>query len=195
MIKIFRIMEISTLLLMVLLVSGCYTIIGHPSPAEEGMVEGKTEKEQIYRYYGDEYKDLSPYYGSYHDLEPYYGFWYPGSYYYGGYYGGYYSRYSRWYDDYYSYPRYYYDRDYYYHPEGRPAAKKRGSGETIERVPRTENKPGPRIENLEESSRSEKRASSRQKTEREIQRTPKKRRDTSSEINRSSKRKAEDDEE
>ena len=192
MIRIYRTIGIATLLLIALLVSGCYTVLEHPSPAEEGMIENKTEKGPIYRSYEDEDDYSYPYYEDSYYLDPYYGFWYPGSYYYGGYYGGY----SRWYGDYYYYPRYYYnDRDYNYLPGTRPEVRKRGSSETIQRVPKNENKPGSRIENLEEDKESEKRTSSRREVERRTQSAPEKHRDTSSEIKRSSKSKDKDEEE
>ena len=90
---------------MAILISGCYTVIGPPLPAKEGIAKDETAEGQTHRYYVEpEYERSHPYYGGYYGIDPYYGFWYPGSYYYGNRYWGY--------NDYY-YPRYYYD-DYYY---------------------------------------------------------------------------------
>ncbi len=193
MLRIYRLIVISTLLLIAILISGCYTVIGPPLPAEEGIAKDETAEGQTHRYYVEpEYERPYPYYGGYYNLDPYYGFWYPGSYYYGNRYWGY--------NDYY-YPRYYYD-DYYYDgyynhdyyvPKNRPEIKRRGASE-LRRPPRTEDRRGIEMERKEEDKPPERRIPERRRVEKRTQKSPERRRDNSSEKRRSSRQKAEDKE-
>ena len=186
MIRLYRLIAISALLLMAVLISGCYTVIGHPSPVEEGIVEKETAEEQIYRYDESEYERPYPYYDSYYGLDSYYGFWYPGSYYY-------WDRPWRNYG-YYS-PRYYYDDHYYdyYAPEKRPETRRRGPSE-LRRTPRAEDRREIELERDEEEEQSERRVPERRRVEKRTQKSPEQRRDTTPEKRRSSRQKAEDEE-
>jgi len=121
MLRIYQILLVLALLALSVLMVGCYTMVGYPAGAEEGVVEERTvtipEREYGYSdYYYEEpyssylYSDYSyvPYY--YRFLYPFYSSW----------------NYSGWYyDDYY----YHRDRGYnnYYAPQSKPASKKRGS--------------------------------------------------------------------
>ncbi|MFC1712323.1 hypothetical protein ACFL6S_01575 [Candidatus Poribacteria bacterium] len=190
MLRIYKLMAILTLLLMAVLISGCYTVVGHPSPVEEGIAkEGTTEGQPRRHYFESEYEYDYPYYGGYYGLDPYYGSWYPGSYYYGGYYGGY----SRWYNGYSYYPRYYYDDDHYYIPENRPETRRRGASE-LRRSPGPEDRREIEMERKEEDKQPERRIPERRGVEKRTQKAPERRRDTSSEKRRSSKQEAEDKE-
>ncbi len=191
MLRIYKPIAILTLLLMAVLISGCYTVVGHPSPVEEGIAKEGTAGGQPRRHYFEsEYEYDYPYYGGYYGLDPYYGSWYPGSSYYGGYYGGY----SRWYNDYNYYPRYYYDNDdHYYIPENRPETRRRGASE-LRRTPRTEDRREIEMERKEEDKQPERRIPERRGVGKRTQKAPERRRDTSSEKRRSSKQKAEDEE-
>lgn len=187
MLRIYRLTAILAFLFMAVLVSGCYTVVGYPSPVEEGIAEEETAEERTYEYYESEYGRPYPYYDSYYGLGSYYGLWYPSSYYYRG---------RPWWNYGYYYPRYYYD-DYYYRgyyaPEKRPDTKRRGASE-LRRAPRPQDRIGPRLERDEESRQSERRTPGRRKVEGSTRRAPEKRRDTSSEKKRSSRRKVDDEE-
>ena len=106
------------LFLAVLLLSGCYTLIGYPPDAQESM--GKNHSEKAYRdyeYYENPYLGYGEYYP--YDFYPYY-----------------YDSYSYWYRPWLYDGGYYWDGDYqYYAPEKKPEVKKRSVIES----PRTDN--------------------------------------------------------
>ena len=165
----------------VILVSGCYTIVGHPSVVEEGIVDAETEEiveDRVYEYYGPEYGRTYPYYLDYYDL------WYPRSYYY---WNG-----PRWY--YNDYPtRYYYDYDGHYVPEKKPETKRRGATDTWRSL-RSRDRSETAPEQDRETDQPRREIRSRRRTENRSQRAPTQRRDTTTQ-RRSTKRKAPDEEE
>jgi len=186
--RTYKLIAILALLIMVVLVSGCYTVVGHPELVEEGVIKEDLSEERSPGYYESPYGRPYLYYDSYYGLDSYYGSWYPGSRYYGGYYNDYY--YSR---DYYgSYGRYY--GDYYLAPEKRPETRRRGASE-LRRPPRTEDRFGPRLEMDNEDEQSEKRVPNRRRVEKRTQKSSGQRKEAPSQRKRSRERKAPEEEE
>lgn len=177
--RICRFAVILALLTIAALASGCYTIIGHPSPAEEGVVEEEIVEDQVY--YEAEYGRPYPYYLDYYDL------WYPRSHYY-------WSRPWWYYDD---YPVRYYDYDYdyddHYVPEKKPETRRRGATDFWRSLRSgSGDEAGP--ERDRETDQSNREVLNRRRSENELRRAPVQRRRTTTE-KRSTKRKSQDEEE
>ena len=169
----------------VVLVSGCYTMVGRPSVVDGTVVGAETEEiveDRVYEYYGSEYGRTYPYY------QDYYGLWYPQSYYY---WNG-----PRWYYD--RYPtRYYYDHDYDYDgqyvPEKKPETRRRGATDTwrsLRSRERSETAP----EQDREREQPNREIRNRWRTEDRPRRAPTQRKSTTTQRS-STKRKSKDEEE
>ncbi len=167
-------MAIPVLIFTILLLQGCYTIVGYPPEVERGAVEVEPDEGQVYRYRGY-YDTYSPYshYWDYYD--PYYNYWYPG-YYYRDYYPW------RYYDNY-----YYWDYGGRYVPEKRPETRRRGV--EPQRSPRPEQKESRLKEDEDEKSSREVRDTRRGDTQRSV------RRDSKDSSRRAPRRRSKDEEE
>ena len=177
--RAYKLMVALTFLFTVVLLSGCYTIVGHPSAVEEGIVDAETEEiveDRVYEYYGPEYGRTYPYYSDY------YGLWYPNSYYY---WNG-----PRWYYDHYP-TRRYYDYDGRYVPEKKPEIRRRGATDTWRSL-----RSGDRSKTVPEQDREREQTNreirNRRRTENIPRKAPTQRRDTTSQ--RRSRRRDDQDE-
>jgi len=122
------------LLLISVMLSGCYTIIGYPPSANELTVKKDTGHKGIYREY---YYNDSPYYFGDLDDYSYYLYGWSPFYYFNDYWYHPYGGYDDWYYRDYNYD-YYNDNDHsYYVPEKKPDVRKRDATE-IRRSPSRE---------------------------------------------------------
>jgi len=188
--KIYRLIAMFALLVMVALISGCYTVVGTPpmeqehisdSELEEGAIEEDEEviERRVYTYYGDYHGRPYPYYWSYYDL--YYSPWY--NYSYRDYW---YSPWNRYYGD-----RYYRDYDYKYIPQKKSETERRGaSGPRRAPVPQRRNRSSAE-ENEEQQSRG---TLNRQEPRERVQKPAQSSRDSSSAEKRSIRRQPKEDE-
>jgi len=173
---------LSSLIIAVLL-SGCYTIVGYPPEMEAGITEEVETEGQRYTYYEGYYERPYTYFWDYYD--PYYGLRYP----------SYYDR-----DYYYSDPwrygnRYRYYNDYYAPLQQKPESRKRESSQ-LRRTPRPESKRGSVIEKDEEQKKLDNETRIERKIQNRNQQPTRLRRAPSSGSERdSSKQKDDEDEE
>jgi len=124
--KLRGLIAVLVILIISVLISGCYTIVGYPPEAEEGVIEEDIVQGRTYRHYGY-YYDYPYYYWD--DFDLYYPYrWDP--YYYDYWYGPW------WYDDY-----YHWDYDYYV-PEKKPETRKREASD-LHRSSKLEQKKSP----------------------------------------------------
>jgi hypothetical protein len=169
--RIQRFIAMLVFLIIAVLTSGCYTIVGYPPEVEKGIIEEDAAPGQVYREYEYYYDRPYPYYWGYNS---YYDVWYP--YYH-------YRDYPWWWD--------YNDQ---YVPEKKPETKRRGSSE-LQRAPQPERKRDRRLEEDEEIEQSSREIRSERGTEDRVQKPLRKsRRASTTGSEKRSNRKSEDEE-
>ena len=157
-----RLIAMLAFLLTVVLLSGCYTMLGSPSVVDQGITREEIIQDQDYEYHGLEYGYPGSYYQSYYD------FWYPGSYYY-------WNSPRRYYND---YPGRRYDDGVV--PARRPENRRRGSSDP-QRYRRSGHRGEANPEQDEDQRQSERESTRKQRTESRSRKPSAERRDTGTE--------------
>ena len=187
MLKISELTVILALLALAVFVSGCYTIVGYPPEAMEGVMVEESTEEPVYMDYGYYRSYPYSYYRDYYD--PYYGLLSP--YYYHDYY----------YDDYWGYSRLYYGNHYYGYsgydgyraPEKKPEVKYRSSSR-IQRYTEPGSERKVRAQRYEEKEQSSREIRSKSRAENVIRRAVRKSRSSTSTSKRRSVKREDQDE-